>query len=164
MADRRAPRTRQAVATLRRGYDAPVSAAPDVAIRGLVSVDPATLETLGDVEITPPEELAEIIAEARLAQAAFALEPLERRSALLRRVAHALVEDAGAIARSVSLESGKPLAEAYAHDLVVSADACRWHADSLGPVLREEHVGFPQLVLRQKRGALRYEPLGVVGV
>ena len=141
-----------------------MSAGPDVAIRELVSVDPATLETLGHAEITPPEELAEIIAEARLAQAAFAREPLERRSALLRRVAHALVEDAGAIARSVSLESGKPLAEAYAHDLVVSADACRWHADNLGPVLREEHVGFPQLVLRQKRGALRYEPLGVVGV
>ena len=141
-----------------------MSAGPDVAIRELVSVDPATLETLGHVEITPPEELAEIIAEARLAQAAFAREPLERRSALLRRVVHALVEDADAIARSVSLESGKPLAEAYAHDLVVSADACRWHADNLGRVLREERVGFPQLVLRQKRGALRYEPLGVVGV
>jgi len=125
-----------------------VSAGPDVAIRELVSVDPATLETLGHAEITPPEELAEIIAEARLAQAAFAREPLERRSALLRRVAHALVEDAGAIARSVSLESGKPLAEAYAHDLVVSADACRWHADNLGPVLREEMVlAVPSLVL-----------------
>src|SRR4029078_4686321 len=135
-----------------------------LAVRCVVSVAAAPRETLGHAEITPPEELAEIIAEARLAQAAFAREPLERRSALLRRVAHALVEDAGAIARSVSLESGKPLAEAYAHDLVVSADACRWHGDNLRRVLREEHVGFPQLVLRQKRGALRYEPLGVVGV
>ena len=29
-------------------------------------------------------------------------------------------------------ESGKPLAEAYAHELVVGADACRWHAANLG--------------------------------
>ena len=31
-------------------------------------------------------------------------------------------------------------------------------------VLRDERFRFPQLVLRQKRGSLRYEPLGVVGI
>jgi acyl-CoA reductase-like NAD-dependent aldehyde dehydrogenase len=141
-----------------------VSAGPDVASVELVSVDPATLEPLGVVAVTPPEELSEIVAEARLAQAAFAREPLEVRSGLLDRVVHALVEDADAIAHTISTESGKPLAEAYAHELVVSADACRWHAVNLGRVLREEPIGFPQLVLKQKRGAIRYEPLGVVAV
>jgi len=141
-----------------------VSAGPDVAIRELVSADPATLQLLGHVPVTPPEELAEIVAEARLAQTAFAREPLEERSRLLARVVHALVADAEAIARTISSESGKPLAEAYAHELVVSADACRWHADNLERVLRDERVGFPQLVLRQKRGAIRYEPLGVIGI
>ena len=147
-----------------RGYDALVSAGPDVASRELVSIDPATLEPLGRVPVTPPEELAEVVVEARLAQAAFAREPLEARSRLLERVVHALVEDADAIARTISTESGKPLAEAYAHELVVSADACRWHAENLGRLLREERLGFPQLVLRQKRGSIRYEPLGVVGI
>ncbi len=141
-----------------------MSAAPDVASAELVSVDPATLEPLGRVAVTPPEELSEIVAEARLAQAAFAREPLEARSRLLERVVHVLVEDADEIARTISTESGKPLAEAYAHELVVAADACRWHGDNLARVLRDERVGFPQLVLRQKRGAIRYEPLGVVGV
>jgi acyl-CoA reductase-like NAD-dependent aldehyde dehydrogenase len=141
-----------------------VSAGPDVASAELVSVDPATLRALGAVPVTPPEELSEVVAEARLAQVAFAREPLEERSRLLERVVHALVEDADAIASTISAESGKPLAEAYAHDLVVSADACRWHAESLERVLREERVAFPQLVLRQKRAAIRYEPLGVVAV
>jgi acyl-CoA reductase-like NAD-dependent aldehyde dehydrogenase len=141
-----------------------VTAGPEVLTRELVSVDPATLAPLGRVEVTPPEELAEAVAEARLAQVAFAREPLEARSELLARVAHVLVEDADAIARAISSETGKPLAEAYAHELVVGADACRWHADNLGRVLRDERLGFPQLVLRQKRGWIRYEPLGVVGV
>lgn len=141
-----------------------MSAGPDVASRELVSIDPATLELLGRVPVTPPEELAEIVAEARLAQAAFAREPLAARSRLLARVVHALVEDADAVARSISAETGKPLAEAYAHELVVSVDACRWHAEQLGHVLREERLGFPQLVLRQKRGTIRYEPLGVVAI
>jgi acyl-CoA reductase-like NAD-dependent aldehyde dehydrogenase len=141
-----------------------VSAGPDVASRELVSVDPATLEPLGQVAVTPPEELAEVVAEARLAQETFARRPLEERSRLLERVVHVLVEAADEIARAISNESGKPLAEAYAHELVVSADACRWHAANLGRVLREERLGFHQLVLRQKRGAIRYEPLGVVGI
>ena len=141
-----------------------MSAGPEVASRELVSVDPATLEPLGHVAVTPPEELEEVVAEARLAQETFGRRPLEERSRLLERVVHVLVDAADEIARTVSSESGKPLAEAYAHELVVSADACRWHAANLGPVLREERLGFPQLVLRQKRGAIRYEPLGAVGI
>jgi len=141
-----------------------VSAGPDVASRELVSVDPATLDELGRVPVTPPEELAEAVAEARLAQAGFAREPLEARSRLLRRVVHVLAEHADVIASTIARESGKPLVEAYAHELFVAADACRWHADHLGRVLGEERLPFRQLVLRHKRGALRYEPLGVVGV
>jgi succinate-semialdehyde dehydrogenase/glutarate-semialdehyde dehydrogenase len=141
-----------------------VSAGPDVLRRELVSVDPATLAPVGRVPITPPEELAEVVAEARMAQEAFAREPLETRAQLLERLAYAVVEDADAIARTIVAESGKPLAEAYAHELVVGADACRWLAGNVGRVLREERLGFPQLVLRQKRGRIRYEPLGVVAI
>ena len=141
-----------------------MSAGPDVASRELVSVDPATLVELDRVAITQPEELAEIVAEARLAQASFARQPLEARSRLLERVVHVLVEAADEIARTITSESGKPLAEAYAHDVLVGADACRWHADNLGRVLGQEQLPFRQLVLRHKRGALRYEPLGVVAI
>ena len=148
-----------------RGYDAVVSAGADVSSRELVSVDPATLSEIGRVAITAPEELAEAVGEARMAQEGFAREPLETRRRLLERVSHALVEDADAIARTIVSESGKPLAEAYAHDLVVAADACRWHASNLERVLGEERLAFPQLVFfRQKRGWLRYEPLGVVAL
>jgi succinate-semialdehyde dehydrogenase/glutarate-semialdehyde dehydrogenase len=141
-----------------------VSAGADVSGRELVSVDPATLSEVGRVAVTAPEELAEVVSEARMAQQAFAREPLDTRRRLLERVSHVLVEDADAIARTIVREAGKPLAEAYAHDLVVGADACRWHAENLERVLGEERLPFPQLVLRQKRGWLRYEPLGVVGL
>ena len=75
-----------------------MSVGPDVASRELVSVDPATLAELDRVAITQPEELAEIIAEARLAQTAFAREPLASRGRLLERVAHVLAESADEIA------------------------------------------------------------------
>ena len=141
-----------------------MSAGADVSGRELVSFDPATLSEVGRVAVTAPEELSEIVAEARMAQQAFAREPLASRRRLLERVAHALVDDADAIAETIVAESGKPLAEAYAHDLVVGADACRWHAANAERVLGEEQLAFPQLVFRQKRGWLRYEPLGVVAL
>jgi acyl-CoA reductase-like NAD-dependent aldehyde dehydrogenase len=129
-----------------------VTAGADVSRRELVSFDPATLTEVGRVAVTAPEEAAEIVAEARMAQRAFAREPLERRRRLLERVAHVLVDDADAIAQTIVAEAGKPLAEAYAHDLVVAADACRWHAANVERVLGEERLAFPQLVFRQKRG------------
>jgi acyl-CoA reductase-like NAD-dependent aldehyde dehydrogenase len=141
-----------------------VSAGQDVLRRELVSIDPATLAPVGRVAITAPEELAEAVVEARMAQLSFARVPFEARSRLLERVAHALVEDADAIASTIVAETGKPLAEAYAHELVVGADACRWLAANLGPTLRDERLPFRQLVLRHKRGWLRYAPLGVVGI
>lgn len=141
-----------------------MSAGQDVQSRELVSVDPATLTPVGRVPITAPEELAEILAEARMAQAAFRREPLDTRSGLLESVVHVLVEDAEAIAKTIVAETGKPLAEAYAHELVVSADSCRWLAANLARALRDERVPFKQLVFIHKRGWLTYEPLGVVGI
>ena len=141
-----------------------MSAGADVSGRELVSVDPATLAVVGHVDVTTPEELSEVLAEARMAQESFARESLDARRRLLERVSHVIVDEADALARTIVSESGKPLAEAYAHDLVVAADACRWHAANLEHVLAEERLDFPQLVFRQKRGWLRYEPLGVVGI
>jgi succinate-semialdehyde dehydrogenase/glutarate-semialdehyde dehydrogenase len=141
-----------------------VSAGQDVLGRELVSTDPATLAPVGRVTVTPPEELSEALAEARMAQLAFSREPLEARARLLERVAHAVVEEADAIAATIVAETGKPLAEAYAHELVVGADTCRWLAANLAATLGDERLPFRQLVLRQKRGWVRYRPLGVVGV
>ena len=84
-----------------------MSAGPDVASRELVSIDPATLDALGRVPVTPPEELAEVVAEARLAQTAFAREPLHARRRLLERVVHALVEDADQAGVEILPSSGE---------------------------------------------------------
>jgi succinate-semialdehyde dehydrogenase/glutarate-semialdehyde dehydrogenase len=99
-----------------------------------------------------------------MAQLAFAREPLEARSRILARVAHAVVEDDRAIAETIVAESGKPLAEAYVHDLIVAADVCMWLSANLGPALEDERLRFSQLVLRHKRATIRHDPLGVVAV
>jgi succinate-semialdehyde dehydrogenase/glutarate-semialdehyde dehydrogenase len=130
----------------------------------LVSVDPATLAEVGRVPVTEPAAMGEIVAEARIAQRDWAREPFEVRSRLLRRVAHALLESAEAVAGTVVRETGKPVVEAYTSELFVCLDNLTWLASNLGRVLRRERLPVRQPHLLHKRAWLRLEPAGVVGI
>lgn len=130
----------------------------------LVSVDPATLLEVGRVPVTEPEALGEIVSEATLAQKAWGAEPFETRARLLRNVAHELLADGEAVARTIVAETGKPLVEAYTSELFVCLDNLTWLAANLGRVLRRERIPVRQLYLPHKRAWLLYEPIGVVGI
>ncbi|MDQ2910659.1 MAG: aldehyde dehydrogenase family protein [Actinomycetota bacterium] len=130
----------------------------------LRSVNPATLEPVGAVEVSPPEEVAEVVAEARLAAERWAQSSFGERRALLGRVAAELLDAADELASTVTAETGKPLVESYTAELFVALDNLVWAASNAGRVLRPERVRYPQPHLRHKRGRLLYEPLGVIGV
>ncbi len=137
---------------------------PQAAEGVLEPLNPATLEPAGRVETTPVEALGEILAEARLAQEAWARRPLADREQVLRRVAHTLLEAAEEIAQTIVAETGKPLLEAYTADLFVSLDHASWLARHAKRVLRPERVPLRQPHLLHKRGLMLYEPVGVVAI
>ncbi len=130
----------------------------------LVPVNPATLEPVGAVSVTSPEELAEIVAAARSAQVDWARRPLDERGRVLRRVRHELLEAADDIARTIVAETGKPIVEAYTSELFVCLDHASWLARHATRILRPERVPLRQPYVLHKRGWLRYEPVGVVAV
>ena len=132
--------------------------------RELRPVNPATLEPVGTVPVSTPEEVAEAVADARLTAARWAQSSFAERRALLGAVAAAVLDHADEIAATVTAETGKPLVESYTAELFVALDNLVWAASSVGRVLRPERVRYPQPHLRHKRGWLLYEPLGVVGV
>jgi len=132
--------------------------------RELRPVNPATLEPVGTVPVSAPEEVAETVADARVAAARWAQSSFAERRALLGAVAAAVLDHAEEIAATVTAETGKPLVESYTAELFVALDNLVWAASSAGGVLRPERVRYPQPHLRHKRGWLLYEPLGVVGV
>jgi acyl-CoA reductase-like NAD-dependent aldehyde dehydrogenase len=141
-----------------------VAATSELTVRAeLRSIDPATLELVGTVPVTPVEELPAVVAEADAAQAVWARSGFEERRAFLRWLRALLLERMDEIARTVTRETGKPLLEAYGADVLVAADTLRWLERQGGRVLRDERVGMP-LYLRYKRGRVVHEPLGVVAV
>ena len=130
----------------------------------LRSVNPATLEELGSVAVSPPEAVSETVVEARLAAERWAQSSFSERRALLSAVAQEALARADLLAATVTAESGKPLVESYTAELFVALDNLLWAAANAHRVLAPERVRFQQPHLRHKRGRLLHEPLGVIAV
>jgi len=138
--------------------------ATQLAERELRSVNPATLEVVGTVPAAGPADVAEAAAHAAEAAERWRREPLDRRRELVRRVRDVLLDQQDEVAATVVAETGKPVAEAYATDLLLTAEQLRWLARNAHQVLapRPLRIGIPYLL--HKRARVVYEPLGVVGV
>lgn len=130
----------------------------------LEPINPATLEPVGAIAVAEPGEVEEAVVEARLAQQAWSRASFEERSRLLRAVAAALLDAADEVAATIVAETGKPVVEAITSEVFVALDNLVWLARNLRRALRPEKLALRQLYVAQKRGAMRYEPAGVVAI
>ena len=129
----------------------------------LVSVNPATLEPVGAVRRTDPDELPRVVAAARAAQEQWRAAGPSARARGTARSRHELVRvHADEIADSIVAETAKPRTEAIANELFTAVDHALWLAKHAPRVLADERVRFSQLHLKTKKAWLLYEPLGVV--
>jgi succinate-semialdehyde dehydrogenase/glutarate-semialdehyde dehydrogenase len=142
------------------------AAAPAIATGRLVSVDPATLDVLGEVDVASEPDVRAAVESAREARRGWAATPARERARVLQATARVLVDRAREIALLCTHESGKPLVESLSGEVFASLEALRWLAGSAPRILADEPVRAalwqPELWL--KRGRIRYDPLGVVGV
>ena len=119
-------------------------------------LDPATGDTLGQLPHATREDLDHALAAAERAFATWRhVSPMER-GAILRKVGQLSRERAKEIGRNITLDQGKPLAEAMG-EVVRCADHCDWHAEECrriyGRVIPPRTPNVRQFVLR--------EPIGV---
>ena len=128
----------------------------------LVSVNPATLEPVGSVPRTDPDDVPAIVAAAAAAQAQWRELTPAARANVLREAGRLVRAHADEIADVVVAETAKPRTEAIAHDLYPAVDHAVWLARNAARVLADEPVRFSQLHLKTKKAWLLHEPLGVV--
>jgi succinate-semialdehyde dehydrogenase/glutarate-semialdehyde dehydrogenase len=128
----------------------------------LVSVNPATLEPVGSVARTDPDDVAAVVAAAADAQRRWHALGVAERAQVLREAGRVVRARADEIAACVCSETAKPRTEAIAHDLYPAVDHAAWLARNAAGVLADERVSFSQLHLKTKKAWLVYEPFGVV--
>ena len=110
-------------------------------------VDPATGEVLCPVADASPEDGVDAVTAAAAAQDGWAAVPTRQRGELLRGTYEVLTDRADDLALLLTLEMGKPLAEAKA-EIAYAADFFRWFS--------EEAVRLPGRYTRSPDGTARF--------
>ncbi|MEX2318797.1 MAG: betaine-aldehyde dehydrogenase, partial [Bauldia sp.] len=121
------------------------------------TINPATGETLAEVEIAGEAEVERAVAVAKAAQPAWAAMTGAERGRVLRRVADILRARNDELARLETLDTGKPIQETSVVDVISGAECLEYFA-GLAAGLSGEHIDLGASAF----GYTRREPLGVV--
>ena len=120
-------------------------------------IDPATDAVVGKLPYASKEDLDRALAAAQRAFQSWRRSSPMERSKVLRRVAELARERAPQIGRNITLDMGKPLAEAVA-EVTVCSEHAEWAAEECrriyGRVIPPRQEGVRQFVVK--------EPIGVV--
>lgn len=121
------------------------------------TINPATGEVLATIRIDGQAEVDKAVGRAAEAQKKWARTSGVERGRILNRAAQLLVERNEDLARLETQDTGKPIQETIAVDVLSGADAIEYFA-GIARTLSGEHFDFGPGAL----GYTRREPLGVV--
>ena len=130
----------------------------------LISVDPATGEEIGRVPLLDASGVAAAVARARAAQPAWARLSYRDRARFILRAREIVLEQLDEIAKLISRETGKPVTEAIAMEIVPTLDLMHYFAANAKQILKRKRVGLGQYNLMARTSYIVYKPLGVVGI
>jgi acyl-CoA reductase-like NAD-dependent aldehyde dehydrogenase len=130
----------------------------------LQSVNPSTLQVIGEVEVTRPEEVAGIVRNAQEGVPAWKNLGLKRRTRILRNAQRLLLEEADDFARLITLEMGRPYTESLVMELEASIDLIGYYVNRAPKFLRDRKVPLHNIFFKRRSSVIHFEPLGVLGV
>ncbi|MGN5634564.1 NADP-dependent succinic semialdehyde dehydrogenase [Streptomyces sp. AC154] len=128
----------------------------------IATVNPANGETLRTFDALEADEIERRLAAADTAFREYRTTGFAERSRLLNRAADLLDEDQRDIARTMTLEMGKPVKAARA-EAAKCAKAMRWYAAHAQELLADEHPAPADVEdSGASRAYVHYRPLGTV--
>jgi len=130
----------------------------------ILARDPATGATLGSVQATLPEQIAEVVAGVAKVQPLWALLRVVDRARYMRRMAQAIVDEFDALCEQIAHEQGRPRAEVATLELLAAIDALSWIAQEGAEVLGNRRVGTRRALAVGRRTRIAYEPYGTIAV
>jgi len=130
-----------------------------------ISVEnPATGATIKEVPLTPPEDVAAVVAKARDAQGAWEALGYEGRGRILKRAQKWLLDHADEVADTIVSETGKAREDALLVEVAYGANALGFWPRKAPKWLADERVRTGNPFVLGRTMVVRYRPVGVVGV
>ena len=121
------------------------------------TINPATGEVLAELKVDGPAQVDAAVAKAQAAQSKWAAMTGAERGRVLRRAADLLRARNGELAELETRNTGKPIQETRAVDVISGAECFEYYA-GIAASLSGEHVDLGP----QAFGYTRREPLGIV--
>jgi succinate-semialdehyde dehydrogenase/glutarate-semialdehyde dehydrogenase len=126
------------------------------------AVDPASGRPFDAVTLLDAAGAGDAVAAAQRAFPAWSALTFTERGRLLLRFRDRVLAEAGAIARLIQREQGKPEAEAHAVEIFPALEALKHLALHAEDVLRDDAAEGQSLLLAHKDSRIVYAPLGVI--
>jgi acyl-CoA reductase-like NAD-dependent aldehyde dehydrogenase len=104
------------------------------------------------------------VAKARAAQPAWAKLSFRNRARVILQARKLMLAERDEIARLVSRETGKPVAEALSMEIVPTLDAMHYFAHASEKLLSPQKIDIGQYGLMGRSSSIVFKPLGVIGI
>lgn len=132
--------------------------------RILKVVNPATLKQITELHVSERPDVCAAVARARKAHAEWQATSFAERAKLLYRLRDLLLDEQDKLADVLTVETGRPRAEAYGNELFYLCDAIGTWAKKSAGYLRPQTIKPHFLLMKAKRAVSTYAPLGVIGI
>jgi acyl-CoA reductase-like NAD-dependent aldehyde dehydrogenase len=126
--------------------------------------NPATGQIIAQIPVVEPDQLAEVVACARDAQRVWHAMGFDGRGAVLRNVQRWMLDNVDRFIDTIVSETGKSHGDALIAEGTYAVASFGFWAKAAPKYLAEQKVKGTNPFVRGRSVAIRYEPLGVVGV
>lgn len=130
----------------------------------LPSVNPATGETIDEVDVADEAAVQDALQRARAAQVPWASRDARERLDVLESFSDLLMGQRKSVASLITQEAGKPLAEARVADIMPTLEMVAYLGRHGDEVLSGRRFRLENPLLMDRTSEIRREPLGVVGI
>lgn len=130
----------------------------------IISYDPSTGDEIGRAPLMNSSQVAAAIQKARSAQSLWTKLSYHERARFILRAREIVLAQLEEIAKLISLETGKPAAEAISMEIVPTLDLMRYFAENTKSMLDRRKIDIGQYGLMGRSSYVVYKPVGVVGI
>lgn len=130
----------------------------------IISYNPANGAEIGRVKNMSAEDVRVAVAKSRAAFQTWRETSFAERKRLIMKAREIILSEIDEIARLISDESGKPIAEALSMEIAPVLDLMQYFAKNAEKILKPRKVNIGLYATLGRTSKIVYQPLGIVGI